>query len=58
MIVLAVVISDFEVVVEPPTETTTAADAGPEDERPVLAPHDLELLLERQSERAARVRAH
>ena len=55
---MAVVISDFEVVVEPPTETTTAADAGPEDERPVLAPHDFELLLERQSERAARVRAH
>jgi len=55
---LAVVISDFEVVVEPPGEAAPAADADPEAERPVLTPQDLELLLERQAERAARVRAH
>jgi len=55
---LAVVISDFEVVVEPPAESAPAADAGPDNEQPVLTPHDLDLLLERQAERAARVRAH
>jgi hypothetical protein len=55
---VAVVISDFEVVVEPPGETAPPADAGPDSERPVMAPRELELLLEWQAERAARVRAH
>lgn len=56
---MAVVISDFEVVVEPPPrEPVSAVEAPSEPEAVVLTPSELELLLERQAERDARVRAH
>ncbi|HKG13362.1 MAG TPA: hypothetical protein VKB12_08480 [Pyrinomonadaceae bacterium] len=56
---MPVVISDFEVVVEPPAAPPVAAADGPtETESVVLTPWEMELLLERQSERDARVRAH
>jgi hypothetical protein len=56
---MAVVISDFEVVVEPPPPALAANSEAPaEAESVVLTPSDLELLLERQAERVARVRAH
>ncbi|HEV7892171.1 MAG TPA: hypothetical protein VGP08_16110 [Pyrinomonadaceae bacterium] len=56
---MPVVISDFEVVVEPPAPQPPApADAPAETESVVLTPWELELLLERQSERDARLRAH
>lgn len=54
---MAVVISDFEVVVEEPP-AAPAPPAGPPAEPPVLTPQEFELLLERQAERAGRVRAH
>lgn len=55
---MPVVVSDFEVVVEPPPgdEAAARADEGTQDS--VMKPHEVELLLERQEERAARVRAH
>lgn len=54
---MAVVISDFEVVVEPPAgEPAPAPEAAAE--QAVLTPQEVELLLQRQAERAARVRAH
>lgn len=54
---MAVVISDFEVVVEPPeAEPPPAPETAAE--RVVLTPQEVELLIERQAERAARVRAH
>jgi hypothetical protein len=55
---LAVVISDFEVVAEPPAEPQPPAESAAETEPPILTPQEFELLLERQAERAARVRAH
>lgn len=56
---MAVVISDFEVVAEPPTPApATAPDAAAAPEASVLKPDEFDLLSERQSERAARVRAH
>ena len=56
---MAVVISDFEVVVEPPPPPQTAAAEAPaEAESVVLTPFELELLVERLAERAERVRAH
>lgn len=56
---MAVVISDFEVVVEPPpSPPAAAAEAPAETEAVVLTPFELELLVERQAERAERVRAH
>jgi hypothetical protein len=56
---MAVVISDFEVVAEPPPNEPAPGPAG-EAGAPgvVLTPQELELLLERQEERAARLRAH
>lgn len=56
---MAVVISDFEVVVEPPPGEPAPGPAG-EGAAPnvVLTPQEIELLLERQEERAARLRAH
>ncbi len=57
---MAVVISDFEVVVDPspgersPATPTAAVDAP----MVVLTPQEIELLIERQAERAARLRAH
>jgi hypothetical protein len=54
---LAVVISDFEVVVEePPPAAATSPELAAEPT--VLTPPEFELLVERQAERAARVRAH
>ncbi|MFL6255770.1 MAG: hypothetical protein ACJ74T_12225 [Pyrinomonadaceae bacterium] len=55
---MPVVISDFEVVVEPPAQPPVAAEGAAETESVVLTPWEMELLLERQSERDARVRAH
>jgi hypothetical protein len=55
---MAVVISDFEVVVEPPPPPQTAAEAPAETESVVLTPFELELLADRLAERAERVRAH
>lgn len=57
---MAVVISEFEVVVEPPSagEQSAATNVETPAENVVLTEQDLELLLERQAERAARVRAH
>jgi hypothetical protein len=55
---MAVVISDFEVVVEPPMPPPPAGEFGPDTETVVLKPTEVEMLLERQAERAARVRAH
>jgi hypothetical protein len=56
---MAVVISDFEVVVEPPpAPPPTESEFGAEAESAVLRPTEVEMLLERQAERAARVRAH
>jgi hypothetical protein len=54
---MPVVISDFEVVVEPPVPPP-AAEGAAETESVVLTPAEIELLLERQAERDARVRAH
>jgi len=53
-----VVISDFEVVVEPPPQPPSVVEGGGELESAVLTPNEVELLLERQAERDARVRAH
>jgi hypothetical protein len=54
-----VVISDFEVVVEPPAQPPVAVvEGGAEADSVVLTQWEMELLLERQSERDARVRAH
>jgi hypothetical protein len=56
---MPVVISDFEVVVEPsPQPPPPAPEFGAEAETVVLRPAEVEMLLERQAERAARVRAH
>ncbi len=57
---MAVVISDFEVVVEPTPNDESGARAA-ESAAPhnvVLTPQEIEILLERQEERAARLRAH
>lgn len=55
---MAVVISDFEVVAEPPPAAPAPAPGGDSEESPVLRPDEFDLLAERQAERAARVRAH
>jgi hypothetical protein len=57
---MAVVISDFEVVVEPPPNDESGALAAESAgaKNVVLTPQEIELLLERQEERAARLRAH
>jgi hypothetical protein len=55
---MPVVVSDFEVVVEPPPNDEAAAAAKESTPDVVLKPHEVEMLLERQEERAARVRAH
>ncbi len=56
---MAVVISDFEVVVDPPPgNRSPATDNDTAAPNVVLTPQEIELLLERQAERAARLRAH
>jgi hypothetical protein len=60
---MAVIINDFEVVVEPP-----ATPAGEQTEKPAtaeqdvtaqkLTPHDFDNILRQRVERAVRVRAH
>lgn len=55
---MPVVISDFEVVVEPPVPPPVSAESQAETESVVLTPSEIEMLLERQAERDARVRAH
>jgi hypothetical protein len=57
---MPVVIDEFEVIAEPPppvlspTEAQLSAPAQGDEQ----TPHDLELILERQLERMARIRAH
>ena len=57
---MAVVISDFEVVVEaaPNDESGARVAESAAPQNVVLTPQEMELLLERQEERAARLRAH
>ena len=58
---MAVVINEFEVVVEPPPGTAPPAETAPRDGEqppPGPTPHDIARLLARQDERQARVRAH
>jgi hypothetical protein len=57
---VAVVINEFEVIPEPPPEKAAPAKApaGPPPEQAALTPLDLENLVRRRLERAARVRAH
>lgn len=55
---MPVVVSDFEVIVEPPPESESAARADEGAQDSVMKPHEVELMLERREERAARVRAH
>lgn len=56
---MSVIINDFEVVVEPTPEQRDAA--APSDAPPApsaqLSPHDIEQVIRRQRERAARVSA-
>ena len=56
---MAVVINEFEVITEPPPEKAgpAKAPAGPPPEQPALTLLDLEYLVHRRLERAARVRA-
>ncbi len=55
---MPVVVSDFEVVVDAPPNDEGAARAAESTPDVVLKPQEVELLLERQEERAARLRAH
>ncbi len=57
---MAVVINEFEVVVEPPPGTTPPPEPAARDGEPPPGPtpHDIARLLARQEERLARVRAH
>ena len=55
---MPVVVSDFEVIVEPPPGDEPPARVNVGEPDVVLKPHEVELVLERQEERAARVRAH
>ncbi len=52
---MAVVINDFEVVVEPPPDTPAAGEQPPT--QAASTPQDVEQIVRRQMERAARVRA-
>ncbi len=55
---MAVVIHEFEVVAEkPPREEAAGAASGPAGPPPPSTPHDIERVLQRLSERLARVRA-
>jgi hypothetical protein len=56
---MAVVIHEFEVVAEKPPRTDAAAAKGAKPApAPPSTPHDMERIVRRQLERAARVRAH
>ena len=60
---MAVIINDFEIVVEPPAEAAAAAEAAPAPAPSTpLTPQDLrdvfQQQVERQVERQARLRAH
>ena len=58
---MAVVINEFEVVVEPPSATTPPAETAPRDGEPPPpgpTPHDIARIVARQEERLVRVRAH
>jgi hypothetical protein len=58
---MPVVINDFEVVVDQPSSSTRSASSGeaPAAEAPRGAtPHEIELIVQREKERLARVKAH
>ena len=56
---MPVVINEFEVVAEPPTnQSTETKQPGSPAKTPAPTPHDIERILQRQARRFARVRAH
>jgi hypothetical protein len=58
---MAVIINDFEVVVEPPATPSEEQPAGPADEGVApqrLTPHDFDNIFRQRVERSLRVRAH
>jgi hypothetical protein len=59
---MPVVINDFEVVVDQPAASSTRSASGgeaPATEAPRGAtPHEIELIVQREKERLARVQAH
>jgi hypothetical protein len=59
---MPVVINDFEVVVDQPSSSATRSGSGseaPAAEAPRGAtPHEIELIVQREKERLARVQAH
>ena len=55
---MAVVINEFEVVAEPLNPPPQESAAAPEPAPPPSTAHDLERVLRRQRERAARLWAH
>jgi hypothetical protein len=56
---MPVVIDDFQVVAEPPSDERPAAAPPPAPPAPVQpSPRDVELIVERRFARLARVRAH
>ena len=55
---MAVVIQDFEVVAEPPPPPTTAAPPQGEPAMGAPVPHDIERVVQRERDRARRVRAY
>jgi hypothetical protein len=54
---MPVVINDFEVVVDQPAASSTRSGSGSEAPRGAT-PHEIELIMQREKERLARVQAH
>jgi hypothetical protein len=59
---MPVVINDFEVVVDQPAPSSTrsaaSSEAHPAEQGRGATPHEIELILQREKERLARVKAH
>jgi len=59
---MPVVINDFEVVVDQPAASSTRSGSGSEapaaEQARGATPHEIELILQREKERLARVQAH
>lgn len=59
---MAVIINEFEVVIEPPAspppQPGTADGAPPEPKQRVLSPYELAVLLDHQAKRIMRLMAH